>query len=272
MDNPIIYIAATNNFCDKSSLLINKSCNNIYINNISTNLQKTNIDIPKNNKNIDKIFYINKDDTNLLSNIKSNILLEEDIEYLKKINNYKSYFSSLIGRFLIRKYFMEVFPNNYKDLEISFLKNGKPYLKNNNIFFNISHSKNLVVAIFYDNNCGIDIQLISEYNKNIIKKNFHKKEIFNFTNNNKNTCIDYKDTDYNAIKKHKDYLFTKIWTLKESYLKLKGDGLTTKTNNFFVNENNLLVLDDNVIYDIKFKSEVIDFYDEKYILSYCINN
>lgn len=74
-------------------------------------------------------------------------------------------------------------------------KDGKPYLKNNEIYFSISHSKNLICIGFDKSDIGVDIEII-------------------------------KDRDYKRILRHynlsddvsKDE-FYKIWTIYEAEYK-----------------------------------------------------
>ena len=49
---------------------------------------------------------------------------------------------------------------------------GKPLVKDNNIYFNKSHAKNLSIAIIDKKTCGIDIELIRNYNELMAKKIF----------------------------------------------------------------------------------------------------
>lgn len=74
-------------------------------------------------------------------------------EFRSKINNYKRWQdkqSSILGRLLLRQslqYFN--LSNNYPEIEYSTY--NKPYFKESNIFFNISHSNDLVV-------CAINVE------------------------------------------------------------------------------------------------------------------
>ncbi len=104
--------------------------------------------------------------------------------------------------------------------------NGKPILSNsnsNNIYFNISYRKNLLlVAISNQEQIGIDVEQISElmYVEDLINSCFTKKEkklIFNCQNKN------------NQIEK-----ICQLWTLKEAYVKALGIGLTKPMNSFEV--------------------------------------
>ena len=67
---------------------------------------------------------------------------------------------TLIGYYLLRKllfknYQMSIFP------ELTENPFGKPYFKDTNIFFNISHSNNLVACAVSTQNIGIDIEKVA---------------------------------------------------------------------------------------------------------------
>lgn len=55
-------------------------------------------------------------------------------------------------------------------------KDGKPYLENNTIYFNISHSNKLVGIAFDKNNIGLDIEIIKPRNYKSILKHFNINE------------------------------------------------------------------------------------------------
>ncbi len=87
--------------------------------------------------------------------------------------------------------------------------NGKPFFTDyGNMHFNASHSGNVAVCVFSDGEIGCDVQKLTTANKNIAKRYFTPQEyafIFNGTN---------PDED-----------FTRIWSIKEAFLKLEGTGL-----------------------------------------------
>ena len=80
---------------------------------------------------------------------------------------------------------------------------GKPYLENNELYFNISHSGDYTVIAVGDSEIGVDIQKLS-YKPKVIKRFYNEKE---------------KELATNEIE------FTKIWTIKEAYVKKIGIGL-----------------------------------------------
>ena len=94
-----------------------------------------------------------------------------------------------------------------KDYELYYNKYGKPYLKDSNIYFNISHTRNLVICAISDKEIGVDIEYL-RYNELVSKRILNKKEYSILLNS-----------------KCKEEIFTIMWTSKESYVKMLGIGL-----------------------------------------------
>jgi len=112
---------------------------------------------------------------------------------------------SLLSQILITEYQLDI----EKEI-IIYNKYKKPYIKNSNIYFNISHSKNLIAIVIDNKECGIDIEYI-DYKRDIDKL---KHKVLS----NKELKI------YNSVKdKHK--YFYKMWTKKEAYYKTIGTGI-----------------------------------------------
>lgn len=127
------------------------------------------------------------------------------------------------------------------------LKNeyGKPYYENINIRFNKSNTLDLSVLIIDNKECGIDIERIRKYDE-VMAKRILSREEYDFVNRN-----------------NKDFTFTLIWTLKESYLKCIGTGLNLNLKDIsFVKDNKILKTKNN--YNLNYF-----IYEDKYIISYC---
>lgn len=93
---------------------------------------------------------------------------------------------------------------NMGDIEskIQYNKYGKPYLNEDNKYFNISHTGDYVVFVKDEKKIGIDIERIREKNLDIIKYAFNDKE------------VELINGDINEL--------TKLWTIKESVYKASG--------------------------------------------------
>lgn len=96
-----------------------------------------------------------------------------------------------------------------RDFYVDCDKNGKPFIVDSKISFNLSHSGSYVMCVCADENVGCDIQQIKPYNDKVAKRFFTKCE-------------------YEALEKCEDkaYAFTVMWTLKESALKFSGEGIS----------------------------------------------
>ena len=85
---------------------------------------------------------------------------------------------------------------------------GKPYFKDNLLFFNLSHSGKYVACALSDEPVGVDIQILRPCCKELIKRYFSAAEQDHIE----------KSTD-------QERAFTRIWARKESLLKAVGLGL-----------------------------------------------
>ena len=107
--------------------------------------------------------------------------------------------------------------NNIYEYDIIKNKYGKKYLKTNELYFNISNKDNITVIAISDKEIGIDIESI-KYNSSILNTICTESEEDNFINNSYQ-----KENILNSFDKEND--FTKMWTMKESYVKMLGMGL-----------------------------------------------
>ena len=127
--------------------------------------------------------------------------------------NEKSKKQSIIGEMILSE-LLKKYNKNHNKIEVIYNKNGKPYLKNSDIYFNISHADEYVVCAISKKEIGVDIEKIRETNINTI--NYFSTE---------------KEKEYILADTEKIYyrLF-EIYTLKEAYIKMNGDSLTNIKN------------------------------------------
>lgn len=97
-------------------------------------------------------------------------------------------------------------------------ESGKPYI--DEIYFNISHSKEYVAVAVSKEEVGCDIEKIAEVNLDIAKRFFNTAEY--------NKIISLK----NGRKRKK--LFYRYWTIKESFVKAVGCGLNKPLDSFSI--------------------------------------
>ncbi|MBR4669093.1 MAG: 4'-phosphopantetheinyl transferase superfamily protein [Butyrivibrio sp.] len=133
--------------------------------------------------------------------------------------------------------------------DITFDKNkyGKPFVKGHeDIFYNISHSGDLVVCATSKSPVGIDVQEHKSADLKVADRFFSKEEIAELAA--------VSDVD------QKKKLFYDMWSLKEAYIKCIGMGLSKPLNEFGVvfKDGRYKLLEDGVksdeYYFIKFDS------------------
>lgn len=96
---------------------------------------------------------------------------------------------------------------------------GKPYYHNSSLFFNLSHSENYACCYLDDNEVGVDIQFCKENVKFIkIANRFFTENEYNNLMKSDNNLLD----------------FYRMWSAKESYIKLIGKGLSIPLDSFEV--------------------------------------
>ena len=129
---------------------------------------------------------------------------------------------SLLGEAMCRAILAKVLDQVPSTIELVKSEKGKPYLKDhNNIHFNLSHSGNWVVMVLHDKPVGVDVENVREVDYRIAQRFFSKEE--------------YAELDLlEGLAKRR--LFFRLWTLKESYLKFLGKGLTKSLGSFTVFE------------------------------------
>ena len=98
---------------------------------------------------------------------------------------------------------------------------GKPYAKDLPVYFNVSHSGDMIACAVSDCEIGIDIEKIRNINPRSAEK-FATEAEKEYISKNKNG-------------------FFEIWTLKEAYFKCTGTGLGAdiKTVSFEIKENSI---------------------------------
>lgn len=108
-----------------------------------------------------------------------------------------------------------------KELMLSYGDNGKPFLKDYPaVFFNLSHSEERVMCAIADCEVGCDVERIQDTDFEIARRFFHEKE--------------YEQILRQGPAQKKQELFYRYWTLKESFLKVTGQGMKLPLNEFLI--------------------------------------
>lgn len=95
-----------------------------------------------------------------------------------------------------------------KRIKFTLGAHGKPYLKDGNIQFSLSHTKGAVCAVFAENDVGVDVELRARQVSNrLIERSLSAAEKASVSSNED---------------------FIRIWVKKEAFLKRTGIGVTTE--------------------------------------------
>lgn len=108
-----------------------------------------------------------------------------------------------------------------KSIEFAYKEKGKPYIREADFSFNVSHSKDIVLIGFSKfENLGIDVEYNRDMNDfmSIAKNYFHEKE------------CEILESVPKTLRK---CFFLRYWTVKEAYVKALGEGLGKSANSFY---------------------------------------
>ena len=133
------------------------------------------------------------------------------------------------GAGLLLDYMLREHGLSERDMEFAEGEHGKPSLKGYpDLHFNLSHSDTLVACALGTCPVGIDVQHIVTLRDGLVKYTMNSEEIA--TLNAMETIDD------------KQLFFTQLWTLKESYVKATGRGLTHEFPAFKISNNEVTAL------------------------------
>jgi 4'-phosphopantetheinyl transferase len=174
-----------------------------------------------------------------------------DIKHFQKEKNL-----SLCGGLLL-EYVLKEQGNDLLLRDIQVGDNGKPYFADMAEFqFNISHSGTKVFLAVSENNIGCDVEFIRDINMKIADRYFSENE-----------RLYIKNAQNEAEQKER---FFDLWTLKESFLKVRGAGLSLPLTSFDI------LIDDEIrivqnAYLCEYKFGLFDFNDG-YKYAICAEN
>lgn len=127
---------------------------------------------------------------------------------------------SLLGDMMLRFIISQKLNLDNDKINFTISDKGKSSLKDHpELHFNVSHAGNWAVAAFSEQNVGIDVEIIKNIKYNIAEQFFSSVEIMALNK------LEGKD---------KLEFFFILWTMKESYLKYTGKGLSEPLNSFTI--------------------------------------
>lgn len=125
-----------------------------------------------------------------------------------------------MAAWLVLMYALEQEGVDHRDIRLSFGEYGKPYLTDYpELFFNLSHSGNRVMCGVSDREVGCDVQQIKTYDSKLAERFFCPEECQHIAA---------------AGSEERDVLFFRYWTLKESFIKNLGRGLSLPLQEFCI--------------------------------------
>ena len=124
---------------------------------------------------------------------------------------------------------------NISSPEIFRNENGKPYVKNEGVFFSLSHTSGLAVCVVADSEIGVDCEKLLPKSNTEIQKFANRYFV-------ENEIALLQKSDFSALD------FYKIWTAKEATIKKRGTNMsdikkidTTKENFRLSLENDYII-------------------------------
>jgi len=123
-------------------------------------------------------------------------------------------------------------------------ENGKPYIENSDVYFNLSHSGERVMCAMGRHKVGCDVQKIKPVDTKLAQRFFAKDEY---------ETIMSEQNESDRTKR-----LVRLWTLKESFSKAVGLGLKMPLNSFCIELSN----DVKVLQNVSQK----DYYFKEYDL------
>lgn len=197
--------------------------------------------------------YIDSSVYNNLLNIVSDFKRDRIGRFVKKEDAYRS----LLSDVLVRLYIASKIDRTPDEIVFLYNSFGKPYVDYNfGIHFNVSHSGRWIVCAFAGYPVGIDIEEIKPIDLLGIGK-----RIFSDAENQiiKESCRPLHD-------------FYELWSLKESYVKAVGTGLTKEFKSFTISKiaNSCSVVLDQAEFG-SYYAKTLEF-DVKYKCAVCMSS
>ncbi len=169
----------------------------------------------------------------------------------KKIAITKGYheYSHKCGILLLEKAFRHT-GLVFSEKDIIKTKSGKPYIKNNPVYFSISHCDGLAVCVLSEDEIGVDCESVRRASGAVMKR-----------------CYGDSEANHILTSADSDKTFSRLWTLKESYVKMTGDGIASdlKTKCFDIENGRTLFESRAVFYHYN-----CQFDDNDYFISVCL--
>ena len=124
-------------------------------------------------------------------------------------------------------------------------KNGK--MECEGIYFNISHSADMVLCAVSDTPVGCDIEKVTNAPMEVAERYFSEKE-------RRYIAVAKNSADANRR-------FFRLWTMKESYMKMTGEGMSLSPDRLETDPDGLSILRDGILQSCVLQNSAIDDYE-----------
>lgn len=168
-----------------------------------------------------KIYYLRISDFHYFAEDELFPLVGEDT--VRKVCGYKNprvRRAKLLGEGMTRRLLLRLWGLHRDDYRIRIGEHGKPFVESRlPVWYNLSHSGDYIVVAFSHLEVGIDIEQKKKARMEVARRFFHPAEI---------QCLQSLAGD------EQDDLFFRYWSVKESFLKYTGSGLSSPLSGFEV--------------------------------------
>ncbi|MFF0826464.1 4'-phosphopantetheinyl transferase family protein [Brevibacillus sp. NPDC003359] len=150
-------------------------------------------------------------------------LPEAKRERVNRFRNPADSYRALLADVLARSLISEAYEIPNENIEYDYNAYGKPFFKSfPNFCFNVSHSGEWVVCATHDSQVGIDVEQICPIDLDVATHYFAQAEVEDLLAKHPNDQLSY---------------FFDLWTLKESYIKARGMGLSIPLQSFAIRKH-----------------------------------
>ena len=153
-----------------------------------------------------------------------------------------------LGAWLLLMHALEQQGIHRKNIRLSYGPVGKPFLVDYpNLFFNLSHAGNRVLCAISDHEVGCDVEQIRPADLKVAERFFSAEECRRIVN---------------APEEERNAIFFRFWTLKESFIKNIGRGLSLPLREFCIGiSDDGIQIDQQVLPKESFFFREFDFHD-----------
>lgn len=178
-------------------------------------------------------------------------------EEVAAIRNKRVALRRLVGEVMVERAILEGWGLGRSAYVIARTKGGKPYVEGRrDIFFNVSHSGDYVVCVVSDWEVGVDIERRRKAPLDVARRYFHPGELSSLER---------------LAESERNVRFFDYWSVKESFLKYVGTGLTHPLNSFRVEflDNDVKIFEEDALLPVNVSACPVDEAYACYVCAGC---